>query len=873
MFAPLSGKQQREWLKFSGKESRESAKMENDEKRKERLHEIKLKEAAAKAEQGLGHKDDLHGIKIDELSGPLGKKPRMNRQKLGLPSSNPMTGTGMFKQGQHMLAQGTDTVPAMLTPGEAVIPRAAAQDPENKPIIAKMVEEGREAQGLQYGTGSVQAYAQGTSKVRDLEMAPNYNEDGSVYSGIPMMNGGYVPYYQDGTVNANYEFDTKDRQGLNPYGLRQQVPTETAQTLDYTIPTPKGNGYMGGMPSADGRMMTEYTMDDNKGQYPSMVPTLGAEDLKTISKGEMTPEINDKARAYRDANVAAGQSPFASSTGLKAPMGYGDFLYKEGQPKPVDISEVSPVPKVATTSMPVPLTVVDSANMPPVPVQPDTSIDTVAEVNNMERNAAKPELEAATSVSRSMAPPPKAPIADRTDPKYWINSFKGANSDVEKAADRYKNDDKGFIESFKDIFSYKGVKDALGLNNQEVARMAVMYLGSRMRGYNSAKSLSFAGKTAFETSLQRQGRESSEVAADRRAEKSDERAIRTAAVQMAGQEKRFETEDKRIDARLEAEDKRIATAERKAELLRVYGENKEARKEVENDMDRLENSLAKNVPTTVRKKAMEMAYAPLKSETPEEQRQERRNNLRNANLFVSSNVLHKDPESGRHDRVAKYGYYEDAKGNRVYAAPDPYGSGKMAVQDASGKTILVNGATLRPEGTTAKQGEMVASITTKYLANMKDKNGKAIDVSDVGVKIMTAMQDFPGLADNPYRANPAIEQTVKILQQDGSKTFSAEAVRKALTAGAVMTLSPTNAQLFIDHKDNKPVSGSSSVEFGDALMKAIDKNGNKVPLEQSSEFYINKWNNMPQEDKVKVLSRPGYSRFQEFVIKETAKQK
>jgi len=220
MFAPLSGKQQREWLKFSAKESRESAKMENDEKRKERLHEIKLQEAAAKANQGIGHKEELHGLKIDELSGPLGKKPRMNRQKLGLPSSNPMSGTGMFKQGQHMLAQGTDTVPAMLTPGEAVIPRAAAQDPRNKPMIAKMVQQGRKAQKLSTGTSDVtnmptalaMGYENGTIDAQDEQMYnPDKYAEGSINvvqrDGIPMMHGGYVPHYQSGVEGVGFQDD------------------------------------------------------------------------------------------------------------------------------------------------------------------------------------------------------------------------------------------------------------------------------------------------------------------------------------------------------------------------------------------------------------------------------------------------------------------------------------------------------------------------------------------------------------------------------------------------------------------------------------------------------------------------------------------
>ena len=39
--------------------------------------------------------------------------------------------------------EGVDSVPAMLTPGEAVIPAPAAQDPANQGAIAGMVEQGR----------------------------------------------------------------------------------------------------------------------------------------------------------------------------------------------------------------------------------------------------------------------------------------------------------------------------------------------------------------------------------------------------------------------------------------------------------------------------------------------------------------------------------------------------------------------------------------------------------------------------------------------------------------------------------------------------------------------------------------------------------
>jgi TP901 family phage tail tape measure protein len=54
-------------------------------------------------------------------------------------------------------AKGTDTVPAMLTPGEAVIPAGAAQNPKNKPAIATMVAGGV----VGYAGGTVNVGSQG----------------------------------------------------------------------------------------------------------------------------------------------------------------------------------------------------------------------------------------------------------------------------------------------------------------------------------------------------------------------------------------------------------------------------------------------------------------------------------------------------------------------------------------------------------------------------------------------------------------------------------------------------------------------------------------------------------------------------------------
>jgi hypothetical protein len=214
----MSAKQHREYLKLQSQQQREAAKMERDESRKQQLHEIKLKEAAAKANQGIGHKEDIHATKLQELGSPLGKAPRMNKQKLGIPTQNPLADTGVLGQGQKKLyAQGTDTVPAMLTPGEAVIPEPAAQNPENKPIIKALVEEGRAKNKLRDGAVQVVpslAYEHsdtpGSSFMGGSTDVPTFSRGSSAQANYADGTYGVVPQqvqsaagYNDGTTSVN----------------------------------------------------------------------------------------------------------------------------------------------------------------------------------------------------------------------------------------------------------------------------------------------------------------------------------------------------------------------------------------------------------------------------------------------------------------------------------------------------------------------------------------------------------------------------------------------------------------------------------------------------------------------------------------------
>lgn len=151
---PLATRKDRE---AAMKAQRETLKLLNDEARKDQLHKLKVAKEVAKAES-------------EEI--PLMQTAKKLLAPLfgGFERHNPPPMPYMIKQGDIQSANMTmdpiptnpeagpdDTVPALLAPGEAVIPAPAAQDPNNKPIIEDMVNQGRamNATNVPLGDGGV----------------------------------------------------------------------------------------------------------------------------------------------------------------------------------------------------------------------------------------------------------------------------------------------------------------------------------------------------------------------------------------------------------------------------------------------------------------------------------------------------------------------------------------------------------------------------------------------------------------------------------------------------------------------------------------------------------------------------------------------
>ena len=96
-------------------------------------------------------------------------------------------------------------------------------------------------------------------------------------------------------------------EGLAPHGLRHAGDSA------------KGKGYFGYLDTPQGHPMTEFSSEDEEGEYPLVVPTLTKEELKTLKSEKSTPEIEDKAQSWAKSRRKAGKSPFAEPTELRIP--------------------------------------------------------------------------------------------------------------------------------------------------------------------------------------------------------------------------------------------------------------------------------------------------------------------------------------------------------------------------------------------------------------------------------------------------------------------------------------------------------------------------------------------------------------------------
>jgi hypothetical protein len=94
----------------------------------------------------------------------------------------------------------------------------------------------------------------------------------------------------------------------NPYGLRAYTKpngTYGGQMM------PKTTGWQGVNKNPKGQDVTELSIGDAMGDFPSIVPTLNANELaQIVQKQNITPSARQKAQEFADLRRSQGLSPF-----------------------------------------------------------------------------------------------------------------------------------------------------------------------------------------------------------------------------------------------------------------------------------------------------------------------------------------------------------------------------------------------------------------------------------------------------------------------------------------------------------------------------------------------------------------------------------
>lgn len=94
----------------------------------------------------------------------------------------------------------------------------------------------------------------------------------------------------------------------NPYGLRAYKNDDGSYGGQMM---PKWQGYMGPISDLNGNLMTEYSTGDEKGDFPSIVPTLDQQELtEIVSNKNITPSAYKKARDFANILRSQNKNPF-----------------------------------------------------------------------------------------------------------------------------------------------------------------------------------------------------------------------------------------------------------------------------------------------------------------------------------------------------------------------------------------------------------------------------------------------------------------------------------------------------------------------------------------------------------------------------------
>jgi len=133
----------------------------------------------------------------------------------------------------------SDTVPAMLTPGEAVIPAPAAQNPDNAPVIQEMIAEGRMKNRIAEANNEKLGFEGGTMDVPAMMMmAPPKDPTMDEMKRIALKQMGYEQKSKNRTRDTVEKIGLKHLEETATADMKQMALDETMRNYGAEVPAP-----------------------------------------------------------------------------------------------------------------------------------------------------------------------------------------------------------------------------------------------------------------------------------------------------------------------------------------------------------------------------------------------------------------------------------------------------------------------------------------------------------------------------------------------------------------------------------------------------------------------------------------------------------
>jgi len=251
------------------------------------------------------------------------------------PGSQLMNPPGSERLDVPSLENNTDTVPAMLTPGEAVIPAEAAQLPKNQKVIKEFIQEGRELQDKKEELGippENQNFNEDLSK--DINKAlskvneENFRakEEARLQGTLPEVNkpkskydvgfldrlsefgkNVFYPFGPGGLSNQNLNKTSSEKENITPQQPNFNLNIPDRDVLPGTVPPPmQGPAKPEAIPQQYINDASDYTPEQKENQnkiVESLPPDVELEQKLIDIDREELERIVTEAKGYTDANA------------------------------------------------------------------------------------------------------------------------------------------------------------------------------------------------------------------------------------------------------------------------------------------------------------------------------------------------------------------------------------------------------------------------------------------------------------------------------------------------------------------------------------------------------------------------------------------